>query len=125
MNQIIIETIALPETSRDRYACPELPLVVELDMISGRRVGEIRGGHVWKPQYSYDYMGDEIVRPLLKILRSGKAFSAAVLPDNGNELVVSTFRVESLTNPTFAFSKSGKAMWHNLAFTLREVNPHD
>lgn len=125
MNQIIIETIALPETSRDRYACPEVPLVVELDMISGRRVGEIRGGKVWKPQYSYDYMGDEVLRPLLKILRSGTAFSAAVLPDNGDELIVSTFRVESLSDPTFAFSKSGKGMWHNVAFTLREVNPHD
>lgn len=125
MIQIVIENTALPETSKDRYACPEVPLVVELDMISGRRVGEIRGGKVWKPQYSYDYMGDEIMRPLLKILRSGEAFSAAVLPDNGDGLIVSKFRVESLTNPSFAFSKSGKGMWHNLAFTLREVNPHD
>ena len=37
----------------------------------------------------------------------------------------STFLVESITSPTFAFEADGKAVWHNLGFTIREEEPHD
>ena len=36
-----------------------------------------------------------------------------------------TFLVDSITQPTFAFSKGGVGLWHNVGFTLREVKPHD
>lgn len=124
MTQLIINGIALPETSHDKYQCYPAPLGQQLEMISGRIVIESRGS-VQKITYSYDYMGDALMRPLLAALRSGEVIKAQYLPDNSAEMVSGDFIVESITNPTFAFSRSGKAYWHNIAFVLREVKPHD
>lgn len=125
MVQIIIGDIYLPETSRDKYSCREEPLTVQVEMITGRVVQELRGGKVYRPSYSYDYLPDNIYRPLKKHLVSGKPISAQVLPDDSDKLISSVFLVESFTQPTFAFSRYGQAFWHNIAFTLREVSPHD
>lgn len=122
--QIILDDIYLPYTGRDRYSCHEDLLTVRLEMISGRMVEEVRGA-VWRATYSYDYMGNDLCRQVLAVLRRGGPIPAAVLPDNSDEMVSSSFMVESLTPPTFAFSKDGVGLWHNLAFTLREVEPHD
>lgn len=123
--QLIIGDIYLPYTSRDRYSCPEEPLVTQVQMISGRMVQEVRGGKIYRPSYEYDYLPDSIYRPLKAILVSGQAFEAAVLPDDQDELVVGTYIVENFTQPTFAFSRGGKPYWHGISFTLREVSPHD
>lgn len=93
-------------------------------MISGRRVIESRG-KVWKASYQFDTMGNEKLRQVLAVLRSGAPFLATVLPDISDETVTSTFLVESITQPTFAFEADGKAVWHNLGFTIREEEPHD
>ena len=124
MTQLIIDGIVLPETSRDKYSAYPEVLGQQIDMISGRRVVEVRG-MVQKITYAYDYMGDALMCRVLAVIRSGLAFEASYLPDNGDALVTSTFLTESYTNPTFAFSKSGVPYWHNLEFTLREVRPHD
>lgn len=123
MVQLIINGIYLPETSRNRYACYPVLLSESVAMISGRVVQEVRGT-VQKIHYEYDYMGNDLCRQLLAVLRTGKPVSVAYLPDEGNEMRTGDFPVESLTNPTFAFSKRGVPYWHNLAFTLREVSPH-
>lgn len=123
MTQLIIAGLVLPQTSRDKYSSHEEDLVSQLEMISGRLTQELRG-KVQVIEWSYDYLGDELCRPLLNILRSGGAFEVSYLPDNGSELVTSRFLKTSLTNPTFAFGRGGKAYWHNIAFTLREVSPH-
>lgn len=125
MTQLILNnSIYLPETSGDKYKCwPEL-LSTQVDMISGRRVLEVRGT-VQKISYSYDYMGNELCRQVLSVLRSGAPFPVAYLPDDGDGLVSSSFLCEALTPPTFAFSDDGKPYWHGLSFTLREVTPHD
>ena len=112
-NQLILNGILLPESSKDRFSCWEEDLSVQVDMISGRRVVETRG-KIWKASYSFDYMGNEKLRQVL-----------AVLPDNSDEMVTSYFLLDSITQPTFAFSKGGVGLWHNLAFTLREEEPHD
>ena len=122
MTQITIAGNALPETSRDRYMCWNEPLSVQIDMISGRRVIEQRG-NVYKVSYSFDYLGNALTQTLLGILRGNSSFSATIVTDEGNT-VTSTFLCESITNPTFAFSRDGVGLWHNLAFTLREVSPH-
>ena len=75
--------------------------------------------------YSYDYMGNELMRQLFEVLRSGQSFPVSFLPDEDDELATSIFLCESMTNPTFAFSRGGKPYWHNIGFTLREVVPHD
>ena len=124
INQIQIGGVDLPVSSHDRYACWEEPLLVSVDMISGRRVQELRG-KVWKATYSFDYMGNDLLRQVLAVLRSGAPFPALVLPDDRDTMVSSTFVLESITQPTYAFSKGGVGLWHNLSFTIREEEPHD
>ena len=106
--QLILNGILLPESSKDRFSC----------WVETR-------GKIWKASYSFDYMGNEKLRQVLAVLRSGGPFLASVLPDNSDEMVSSYFLLDSITQPTFAFSKGGVGLWHNLAFTLREVEPHD
>ena len=124
MTQLILNGgIALPETSKDKYRCYPSILNQQVEMISGRLVEEVRGT-VQMIEYSYDYMGNELMRAVLEVLRSGNSFPAAYLPDSGDQLVSSVFFFSSLTQPTFAFSRRGVPYWHNFAFTLREVKPH-
>lgn len=125
MIQLILNgQVELPETSRDKYKCYPATLSQQVDMISGRRVLEERG-HVQMIEYSYDYMGNALMRAVLGILRGGTSFPVAYLPDEGDTLVTGMFLTESITQPTMAFSRSGVPYWHNFAFTLREVKPHD
>lgn len=123
MTQIILDGVYLPQMSHDRYACWEEELAETVTMVSGRVVKEIRGT-VWKARWACDVLDDETYKAALAVLRSGASFPAAVLPDNGGELVSSTFLVESITPATFAFAASGKAIWRGLAFQIREVEPH-
>lgn len=124
MVQLIIDNrIYLPETSRGKYKCYPALLGEQLDMISGRRVYEVRGT-VQMIEYAYDYMGNALLRSLLEVLRSGRSFPVSYLPDGGDTLTVGTFLTQSLTDPVFAFSRSGKPYWHDIAFQLREVSPH-
>ena len=125
MTQLILaNSIYLPETSHDKSKCYPAQLGEQVDMISGRRVLEVRG-QVQMIEYEYDYMGNELMRQVNSVLRSGQSFTVAYLPDGGDSLVVSTFLTESFPQPAFAFSRGGKPYWHNVAFTLREVQPHD
>lgn len=124
MTQLIINGILLPETSRDKYQCYPGELSINVEMISGRTVREVRG-HVQYIVWSYDYMGNELWRQLAQVLRSNTSITVAYLPDDGDELVSGEFLVESITQPTFAFSRGGVGLWHNVGFTLREVRPHD
>lgn len=122
--QLIISGIDLPQTDYNRYQCYPVELGQQIDMISGRRVTEVRG-HVQRIIYSFDYWPESLWVPVSAILRSGNPFTVLYLPDDSASLVSSTFMTESLTNPTFAFGQHGQAYWHNIAFTLREVAPHD
>lgn len=125
MTQLILNNeIYLPKTSRNKYRCYPATLTRQVNMISGRVVSEVRG-HVQMIEYAYDYMGNDLMRQVLAILRSGEPFTVTYLPDEGEELRTGTFITQSLTNPTFAFSKGSKPYWHNFAFVLREVSPHD
>lgn len=121
--QLIVNGVLLPTTTRDRYSCYPEELEEQITMISGRMVEEVRGT-VQKISYSYDYMGDAKCREVLAALRSRGTKIVAYLPDDGDELVTSSFLVESLTPPTLAFFRGRVPKWHNLAFTLREVKPH-
>jgi len=123
--QIILDGVALPHVSHDRYACWPEELSITKVMAAGNMVKELKEpGKVWRVRYQFDYMENETRLQMLEILRRGDSFPAAVLPDNSDEMVVSTFFCVSLTQPTFSFAKNGKGLWHNLAFELREVEPH-
>lgn len=124
MVQLILNGIALPETKKDKYQCYPAELGQKLDMISGRRIQEIRG-IVQKITWSYGYLELDFGTQVLSVLRSGRPISVGYLPDDGAEMKSGEFWVESLTPPKFAFSVDGKPFWHGLGFTLREVKPHD
>lgn len=128
MTQMIIGGIYLPMSSGDRYACWEEELSTTVEMISGRVVRELRnqGGRfkVWRARNSFDYLEPGVYQPLLQVLRSGKPFSAVVLPDDGSEMVAGTFMATGLTPATFGFRDGGEAVWRGLAFEIREVQPH-
>lgn len=123
MTQMILENMALPEASFDKYACWEEYLKVEVEMIEGRMVTEVRA-LVWKAKCAYDYLDNGTTRRILSVLRSGGPIQAAVLPDNSDRMISGRFLTESLTPPTFLISDGGEPVWHGLAFTIREVNPH-
>lgn len=124
MTQLIINGITLPETSNDKYECYPADLSVQVDMISGRRVSEVRGT-VQMIRYRYDYMGNELMRRLLIALRSGSPLTVQYLPDDSDRMAEGRFWVDQMTQPVYAFSRSGVPYWHNVEFTLREVEPHD
>lgn len=121
--QLIIDDVALPTATHDRYQAYPEDLTVDVQMISGREPQEARGT-VWRIVYSYDYMGDDKCREVLGVLRRSGPKTVTFLPDNSDKLVTSKFKVTSITNPTLAFFKGGVPKWHNFGFVLREVKPH-
>lgn len=122
--QLIIEDVALPQTDRDRFQCYPVELGQQLDMISGRRVLEVRG-HVQRIVYSYDFLPDSTWRALAVLLRSRQPLNVTYWPDDEQTVRTGIFIPESVTPPTWAFGQHGIGYWHNIAFTLREVRPHD
>lgn len=124
MTQLVIGGVTLPETSRDKYSCYEELLTKSIEMASGRIVQEVRG-KVWIATYSYDYMGNDKLRQVLAVLRSGQYFQTQILPDSSDSMITINAICTDLTPPTYAFSRDGVGLWHNLAFSIREVSPHD
>ena len=125
LTQLILEGLPMPESSNDRYVCWEEELHVDLIMADGSMVRQEREkGKVWRARYSYDLLDTDTYTQALAVLQGGNHFRASVLPSRGTELVAGDFFCVSLTPATFAFSDGGEAVWHNLAFELREVTPH-
>jgi len=122
--QLILNDIVLPETGKSKYRCYSSELGEEIDMISGRRVREIRGT-VQRIEWSYGWLKLDFGSEVLKVLRSGKPINVSYLPDDSLELQTGEFWAESIDPPKFAFSVDGEPFWHDLGFKLREVKPHD
>jgi hypothetical protein len=123
MTQLIINSAVLPQTSHDKYKCYPQDLTEQIEMVSGRCVQEVRGT-VQIVEWSYDKMTDEAYKAILSALRGGEA-SVTYLPDDSDTMRTSKFICTEYPAPTFAFSHDGKAVWHNVAFKLREARPHD
>ena len=123
--QLIINQILLPTQTHDRYRCYSTKLSEQLTMIAGNMVEEIRPGQVQLIEYTCDAMDHQTYQNLLAALRSNGPLDVAYLPDDGAELVVSKFLVTSFEPPSLSFFEGTTPVWHNLSFTLREVNPHD
>jgi len=122
--QLIFNGTYLPQTSNDKYYCHEETLGEDLTMISGRIVTEVRG-LVWVAHYEYDRLPDDAWRVICGALRSKQSVPCTLLPDNADGMITATMKCTELASPTFAFARDGKGIWHNIAFTLREVKPHD
>lgn len=123
MTQLILSGVTMPEATRNTYQCYEENLYRDLTMASGRIVREYIG-RVWRVEYSCDYMGNDLCRSVLSILRAQQPFDANILPDSSDEPLTTTMLCTDLTPPKFAFSRNGTPYWHDLKFSLREVNPH-
>lgn len=123
MTQLILDGVYMPQRSNGAYACWEAELSQQVEMVSGRVVKEHRG-KVWRARAAYDVLDDKTYRAALEVLRRGFSFPANVLPDNGGDMVSSTFLVEALTPASFGFTDNGKPIWQGLAFQIREVKPH-
>ena len=126
MTQLILNGVRLPEASGDKFSCWEEVLTRQVTMVTGRVVLEALepASRIWRASYTFDYMGNDTLRQVLAVLRSGAPFPAVVLPDARDEPVSSTFICDSITNPTYAFSTGRVGLWHNLSFTIREEVPH-
>ena len=101
MTQLSINGIDLPETKNGKYKCYEQ----ELGVI----------------EYSYDYMGNDLMRRLLTALRSRSDLSVQFLDPLSDSMQSALFRCTKQPTPQFAFSRDGVGLWNNIAFTLEEV----
>ena len=115
MTQLSINGIDLPETKNGKYKCYEQELGENIRMISGRLVTEVRSS-VRVIEYSYDYMGNDLMRRLLTALRS-----VQFLDPLSDSMQSASFRCTKQPAPQFAFSRDGVGLWNNIAFTLEEV----
>ena len=123
--QLIINGIQLPFVSNDRYRGYEDELGVVETMADGSSVFEIQG-MVWRVGYSCDKLPDDTLRALLPLLRRKQEMSVAFVPEGETTMRSAVMFCDSLpTRPSVAFAKAGAPVWHNLAFTLREVYAHD
>ena len=120
---LIISGIYCPEPDFNGYRAYEDTLREQVPMISGRIVEEVRG-MVWRVEYTSGRMSDALTRQLLAALRAKGSKAVTFLPDNSDDMVPSTFLVESLTPPTLSFFDGQEPVWTGLSFTLREVKPH-
>lgn len=123
VNQLIIDDILFPTSTHDHYSAYEQVLTEVLEM-ADRSVVEEVSGKIWKVEYSYDYMGMGKLRECLRVLRSGGVHTVWFLPDDGDTLREARFLVETVSAPSLAFIRDETGRWHNLSFTLREVEPH-
>lgn len=124
MQQLIIDNIYLPEVKAEKYKAYEMPLTQDVEMISGRMVKEYRG-RVWVIEYNADFIRNDMLRSIMAVLRGDASFTVTFLPDNSDTMETSTFITESITPPAFEFDRYGNPYWDGLAFSLREVRPHD
>ena len=120
---LIINEILVPEPDFDGYHAYPDTLKEQIEMISGRMTEEVRGD-VWRIDYTSGNMVDSTKRQLMAALRAKGSKAVAFLPDNGDELLTSSFLVESLTPPALAFFDGTEPVWTGLSFSLREVKPH-
>lgn len=134
MTQLILDTdglnVVLPESRKGGYLPDLVPLSVDVEMISGRLVRELRGD-VWRIDYQYGYFADELKDRVIAACRKGRRqpiVCGFLSPDSAGELQYSRFLVTAFTHPKFFWSRPGPdgapvPMWGDFSLTLREVKP--
>lgn len=140
MTQLILDTegydIALPESRKGGYHAEKQPLSVDVEMVSGRIVRELRG-NVWYITYQYGYFDDAMKNNVIAACEKGRrqAIICGFLPpdSSGGELSYSQFLVMEFRYPTFMWSRPSLfsegsvpiPMWGDFSVELREVKPSD
>lgn len=139
MTQLILDTdgynIVLPESRNGGYTAEKQPLSVDVEMVTGRMVKELRG-NVWYITYQYGYLTDTEKNNFISACQKGQrqTINCGFLPPNSSgTLSYSGFLVVSFTYPKFMWSRmvgtDGNSapvpMWGDFALELREVRPSD
>ena len=137
MVQLIIDGVEMPESQRGGYQANKKELSVDITMISGRLVREVRG-NVWEISYQYGWLSDAERAAVLAVCEKGlrEPVTVGFLPPDstGEELTYSTFLVTALKRPTFYWSRIdgfdgdepvSSGVWADFSVTLREVEPSD
>jgi hypothetical protein len=138
MTQLILDmggnAVTMPESKKGGYRVARAPLSVNVEMISGRMVRELRG-NVWVIAYQYGWFDDETKNKVIESCEKGRRepIRCSFLPPDSNEMIVSEFFVTDFAYPTFFWSrktlengeKIDVPMWGNFSVELREVKPRD
>ena len=142
MTQLILDTtgynIVLPESIKDGYYADKQPLSVDVEMVTGRLVRELRG-NVWVVRYQYGYFDDTTKNNLIAACEKGRkqAITCSFLPPTSAEaLTTANFLVTSFSYPKFMWSRkviqAGETttnvpvpVWGDFSLELREVKPSD
>lgn len=140
MTQLILDSngaaVQLPESKKGGYTAQESELSVDVEMVSGRTVREVRGA-VWVLSYQYGYLTTEQKDKVLAACQKGArgTIQCGFLTQESNDgaLQYSDFIVTSFTRPKFMWSRIISAdgeettipMWADFKVDLREVRPHD
>lgn len=144
MTQLILDTngynIALPESQKGGYTVERRALSVDIEMITGRMVRELRG-RVWEIAYQYGYFGDEMRQKVIAACEKGKREAITcgfLVPDSDGVLLYSNFFVTAFKRPKFMWSRQSETktsetegiltavpVWGDFSVALREVRPSD
>lgn len=139
MTQLILDTegynVALPESKHGGYTVMRKPLSVEVEMVTGRIVRELRGS-VWVITYQYGFFDDAMKNKVIAAVEKGQreTITCGFLPPASSEALTYTkFIVTEFTYPKFFWSRSvtvdgetvAVPMWGDFAIELREVEPSD
>lgn len=125
--------IQLPESRKGGYYPHFDPLSVDVEMITGRIVRELRG-NVWWVDYKYGYFDDEAKDKVIAACEKGKRepIECTFLTQRGNEMLTRRFWVMDFQYPKFYWGKvvrGGRAaavpLWGDFSVSLREVKPGD
>ena len=137
MIQLILDTagsnVVLPESRKGGYTAERRPLSVDVEMVTGRLVRELRG-EVWYLTYQYGYFTDAEKNAVLNVCRKGQRETIRcgfLPPESTGALTYSDFLVVSFTYPRFMWSRlvpgegvqTPVPMWGDFAVELREVRP--
>ena len=133
ITQLILDAdgaaVVLPESRKGGYTAEFSPLSVDVEMISGRLVRELRGS-VWKIGYQYGYFSDEMKNRVIAACERGKRAPITcgfLPPDSKGALSYSRFWVTAFNYPKFYWGRNDHGtlvpLWGDFSLTLREVKP--
>ena len=123
--------LILPESRKGGYSAELAPLSVDVEMVTGRLVKELRGD-VWKIEYQYGYFTDEMKKRVIEVCRKGRREPITcefLPPESTGARLTSRFWVMSFQHPKFFWSRPGPVglpvpMWGDFSLSLREVKPN-
>lgn len=123
--------LILPERRMGGYTAELNPLSVDVEMVTGRLVKELRGD-VWEIKYQYGYFTEKMKNRVIEVCRRGrrKPITCEFLPpESTGERLVSRFWVMDFKQPKFYWSRPDGdglpvPLWGDFSMALREVKPN-